>query len=227
MPIDKFFFLFDHGVVPAAAATAAPPGPAAPLALLHDPERVRLALSPLRRRLLARLASPASATELAGELGLSRQRVNYHLRALEAAGLVELVELRQRRGFVERVLRAGAAAYVVDPAVMGAGPPAAGATRARDRFAAEHLVGVAAATVRDVARMQSAADSVGSRLLTFTIEAEVAFGAPGDIERFTTEVADLVAGAVARFDRPGGRRYRVVVGGHPAPRDDPDEGGTT
>ena len=54
MPIDKFFFLFDHGVVPAAAATAAPPGPAAPLALLHDPERVRLALSPLRRRLLAR-----------------------------------------------------------------------------------------------------------------------------------------------------------------------------
>ena len=88
-------------------------------------------------------------------------------------------------------------------------------------------VGVAAATVRDVARMQSAADSVGSRLLTFTIEAEVAFGAPGDIERFTTEVADLVAGAVARFDRPGGRRYRVVVGGHPAPRDDPDQGGTT
>ena len=52
-------------------------------------------------------------------MDLGRQRVNYHLRELEKAGLVHLVEERQRRGCVERILAARADAFVVDPAVMG------------------------------------------------------------------------------------------------------------
>ena len=79
-----------------------------------------MALSPLRRSLLARLREPASAAQLAGELGVPRQKLNYHLRALETAGFLELVEERQRRGFVERVLAARAAAFIVDPQVDGA-----------------------------------------------------------------------------------------------------------
>src|SRR6266704_348815 len=71
---------------------------------LDEPDRVLTALSPLRRKLLNRLREPSSATQLAAALGLPRQRVNYHLRTLEAAGLVELVELRQRRGCVERIV---------------------------------------------------------------------------------------------------------------------------
>jgi beta-glucosidase len=65
--------------------------------------------------LLTRLRQPASATELADELSLGRQRVNYHLRALEAAGLLSLVEERQKRGCIERILLARAGAFVVDP----------------------------------------------------------------------------------------------------------------
>jgi DNA-binding transcriptional ArsR family regulator len=187
---------------------------AAPLALLQEPDRVRLALTPIRRRLLERLREPASAAALAPELEMSRQRVNYHLRALEDAGLVELVETRRRRGCVERVLASRADAFVVDPAVMGAAPVAA-----QDRFAAEHLVATAAGVVRDVARMQGAAESRGQRLLTFTIETEVRFAEPGDLERFTTALAAAVAGTAAEFDAPEGRSYRVVAGGHPAPQD--------
>ena len=98
---------------------------------------------------------------------MTRQQANYHLRVLEAAGLVELVETRQRRGCTERILRAVAGAFVVDPAVMQ--PP--GAVPSADRFAAEHLVATAAAVVRDVSRMQAAAGE--RRLLTFTIEADI------------------------------------------------------
>ena len=50
---------------------------------VDDPDRVRAALSPLRRELLRRLAQPASATELATAMELPRQKVNYHLRVLE------------------------------------------------------------------------------------------------------------------------------------------------
>src|SRR5262245_14421746 len=146
----------------------------APIAVLERPDDVRLALSPMRRTLLERLRTPSSATQLASELALGRQRVNYHLRALEGAGLIELLEERQRRGCVERVLVARARAFVVDPAVMAtpatSRPPRSEAPpAAQDRFAAEHLIGTAAAVVRDVGRMQARAHRQGARLLTFTI----------------------------------------------------------
>jgi DNA-binding transcriptional ArsR family regulator len=183
------------------------------LALLERPDQVLVALEPLRRELLARLAEPASATELAAALGLGRQKVGYHLKALEEAGLVTLVEERPRRGFTERVLQATASAYVVDPGVLSATPTA----HDLDRHAAERLVAVAADTVRDVTRMQSAAAARDERLLTFTVEADVAFDQPADLEAFTDALVGAVRTTAERFHHPGGRRYRVVVGGHPTP----------
>jgi DNA-binding transcriptional ArsR family regulator len=197
---------------------------AAPLALLEQPDHVRLALSPMRRRLLERLRTPRSATQLASELALGRQRINYHLRALERAGLIELVENRQRRGCVERILVARARAFIVDPAVMAGPSPVATASAtspaaAQDRFAAEHLIGTAADIVRDVGRMQARAHQQRTRLLTCTIDTEITFATPADLEHFASELAEFVARQAARLGSPDGRRYRVVVGAHPAPRD--------
>lgn len=187
----------------------------AAMQFVDDPTKLLAALSPLRRRLLAYLAEPASATEAAARLGLSRQQANYHVRVLERAGLVELVELRQRRGCTERVVQASADAFVVDPAVMSrASDPIA----VRDAYAAEHLVAVAGRVVRDVSRMQAAAGEQGKRLLTFTLETELGFAAPADVHRYTDALATAMAEVASRFTTTGGRRYRVVVGGHPAER---------
>jgi DNA-binding transcriptional ArsR family regulator len=183
------------------------------LRYVEEPEKVRMALSPIRRQLLDLLREPSSATQLAATLELPRQRVNYHLRELEKAGLIELVEERQRRGFTERILRASAATLVVDPAVMGRA-----FSTIQDQYAAEHLVDVAAGTVRDVARMQSKADVAGKRLLTFTLEAEVRFAEPGDVHRFTDALTAAIRQTVESFDTEGGRPYRLIAGGHPAPR---------
>jgi DNA-binding transcriptional ArsR family regulator len=63
---------------------------------IQPADRVFAALAdPNRRRLLAAVASsPATATELAGDLPISRQAVVKHLAALADAGLLE----RERRG---------------------------------------------------------------------------------------------------------------------------------
>ncbi len=191
----------------------------AAMQFVEDPMTLLAALTPLRRRLLAQLAEPASATEAATRLGLSRQQANYHVRVLERAGLVELVELRQRRGCTERVVRASADAFVVDPAVMSrATDPLA----VRDAHAAEHLVAVAGRTVRDVSRMQAAATERGKRLLTFTIETELRFAQPAKVHEFTDALAAAIAEVAQRFATSEGRRYRVVVGGHPAAADTSD-----
>ena len=188
------------------------------VALLERPETVRLALSPMRQQLLRRLHTPASATELAGEMQLARQKVNYHLRALEKAGLLSLVETRQKRGCTERVVVASARAFVIDPSLVEERTTSAGRGAAQDRFAAERLVAAASTIVRDVSRMQAKADQQRKRLLTFTVDTEVGFAAPDDVERFSTALAGAVARLAARFTAKGPvRRYSVVIAGHPAP----------
>lgn len=198
------------------------------VALLDRPDRLRLALAPIRRRLLERLREPASATELAAEMALGRQRVNYHLRELEKAGFLHVVGQRQRRGCVERILAARADAFVVDPSVMGPRRTLAISAAAQDRYSAEHLIDAAGSVVRDVARMRARAEQAGTRLLTFAIDTEVSFRTPGDLERFTTALASFVAREAAKVHSPdGGRRYRILLGGHPAPGTQPPSSGVS
>lgn len=182
-------------------------------ALVEDAAKARQAMTPLRLKLLALLREPGSAATLAAALELPRQKVGYHLHALEKAGLVVPAGERQRRGFTERLYVARAGSFVVDPAILGAMP----AVEKQDRFAAEHLVARSAETVREVTRMQAAAAEEGTRLLTFTIEADVGFAAPQDVEAFAERLTAMVAGLAEEFQPAGeGRRYRLLIGGHPA-----------
>jgi len=66
--------------------------------VIDDPGAATVALEPVRSLLLSELATPASAATLASRVGLGRQKVNYHLRALEANGLVRLAEKRKVAG---------------------------------------------------------------------------------------------------------------------------------
>ena len=72
------------------------------VAVIEDPVAAQVSLDPMRARLLAALSEPGSATTLAAQVGLARQKVNYHLRALEQHGLVELVEERRKGNVTER-----------------------------------------------------------------------------------------------------------------------------
>lgn len=182
-------------------------------------ERLRGGLSPLRRQVLEALREPGSAVTLAPALGETRQNLNYHLRELEKAGLVELVEERSRRGFKERVVRATARAVLVDPEVAGDLDAAT-----QDRFAADMLIATAARTVGHVAEMREQAQARGKRLLTFAIEADIGLETPADLERFANELADRIAELAARYDTPRARRrFRLIAGAHPAPK--PEEKG--
>ena len=187
------------------------------MTMVEDAATARLALSPLRRRLLTRLRTPASAAALSEEFDMPRQKIGYHLRMLEKAGLLAEAGSRRRRGFTERMLETRSDALIVDPMILSpADPDAAGK---QDRFAAGHLVRTAAGIVRDVSRMRAAAEAEGSRLLTFTVEADIAFAMPADIERFTARLAEALAGIAADFAPTGeGRAYRVTIAGHPAAR---------
>ena len=187
--------------------------------VIEDPAAAAAALEPFRARLLAELAQPGSASTLAVRVGLPRQHVNYHLRTLEAHGLVHLVREQPRRGLTERVMQASAAAYVVSPGALG--QAAADPERTADRLSAGYLVALAARVVREVGDLVRRADVAGKRLATLSLDTQVRFRSAADRARFTRELADTVAGLVARYhdaDGPGGRAYRLIVAAHPLPQ---------
>ena len=188
------------------------------VALVSDAANARAALTPLRRELLERLREPNSASTLAGQLAIPRQKLAYHLRVLEEAGLVRLAEERQRRGFIERVMVACADTFVLDPALVQS--TTKHAVTVQDRHASEHLVTTASALVRDVARMREAADREGKRLLTLTVETELTFETPADFDAFSEQLSDVITALAKRYAsspvRKGGRRYRLVAAAHPA-----------
>ena len=175
----------------------------------------RVALSPLRRQLLARLTEPMSAAGLGEALDLPRQQVRHHLKVLETAGLIVEVGARRKRGFSETLYLARARSLLIDPMLVGDHAPAA--VDAQDQHSAEHLVRTAARMVHEVGRMRGEAEREGSRLLTVTVEADVGFASPAEYDAFTQQLAQAVAELAKAYPADGARRrYRLTAAGHPA-----------
>jgi len=183
--------------------------------VIEEPAAAVAALDPVRARLLAELREPASAAALAARIGLSRQKVNYHLRALEAHGLVREESRRQWGGLTERLLVATAASYVVSPAALG--ESASDPRRSADRLSARYLVALAARVVREVGEQARRADAAGKTLPTLAIDTEIGFRSPEDRAAFAGELAATVTAMASRYHHDDGRPHRVLVASHPVP----------
>ncbi len=193
--------------------------------LVSGPEQAATLLHPLRLQLLQELRSPDSASGLARRLDLPRQKVNYHLRELEKEKLVEAVEERRKGNCVERILRASAQYYLINPAATGAlstDPEAMG-----DRFSSGYLVAVAAKAIRQVATLRKRAAAAKKRLATMTLETEVRFASAEDRRLFFAELTKEIARLTTKYDDPaskGGRRFRLFMGSYPSVKESQAKG---
>ena len=186
------------------------------IAVIEDPAAAEISLNPVRTRLLAELAQPASATTLAARVGLARQKVNYHLRALERHGLVELVEERRKGNMNERLMQATAVSYVISPSALALVQP--DPSRSPDRLSAFWLLALAARLVRDVGALIAGGSLARQRIATFALHAEVRFATAADRAAFSEELASSVAGLVAKYHdatAERGRQHSVLVAIHP------------
>jgi len=184
--------------------------------VIEDPAAATVALEPIRSRLLSEMAMPASAATLAARVGLARQKVNYHLNALEAHGLVRLAQERKWGGLTERLLVATAASYVVSPGALG--PIAADPSREIDRLSASYLIALGARVVREVGDLVRRATDTGKRLATLAVDAEVRFRSATERAAFSSELTEAVTKLVSKYhdeSAPGGRLHRLVIVAHP------------
>ena len=187
--------------------------------VIEDPAAATVALEPTRSRLLAELSAPASAATLAARVGLARQKVNYHLNALEEHGLVQLAEKRKWGGLTERLLVASAASYVVSPSALGLA--AADPGKEIDRLSASYLIALGARVIREVGDLVQRARTTGKRLATLGIDTEVRFRTASDRAAFSAELTEAITKLVSKYHdphAPGGRAHRLLVVSHPLPK---------
>jgi DNA-binding transcriptional ArsR family regulator len=189
------------------------------IAVISDPAAAAITLDPVRARLLAALERPGSASSLAGQIGLPRQKVNYHLRTLEDYGLIELVAERKKGNVVERVLQATAASYVISPTALADVAP--DPNRAPNQLSARWLLALGARLIRELGDLVAGADRAGKPLATYGIDADIRFATAADRAAFATELGHLVKTLVAKYhseSAPRGRPHRLIVALHPTPK---------
>ncbi|WP_141946574.1 winged helix-turn-helix domain-containing protein [Pseudarthrobacter enclensis] len=188
------------------------------IAVIEDPAAAEVTLDPIRTRILRELVQPASATQLAVRVGLPRQKVNYHLKALERHGLVELVEERRKGNVTERVLQATAASYLISPAALAAVSP--DPRRFADRFSAFWLLALAGRMVQEVGKLIAGAAAARQKLATFAIDGDITFRTAADRAAFAEELGVEITRLVDKYHdgvpSAGARRHRLVVALHPA-----------
>jgi len=190
--------------------------------VIDDPAAATVALEPVRSRLLSESAEPASAATLAARLGIARQKINYHLRALESHDLVRVAEKRQWGGLTERLMIATAASYVVSPGAMGPVAVATDSSRQLDRLSASYLIALAARVIREVSTLLRRSKDLDKRLATLSLDTEIRFRSAADRAAFTNDLTKAITTLAARYHdeaAPGGRSHRLVVVAHPLPRE--------
>ena len=183
--------------------------------MIEDPETAEVSLDPVRSRILAELAEPGSAASLAERVGLPRQNVNYHLRALEEHGLVEVVEERKKGNMTERVLQATALSYVISPVAMNGVEPDPSRARSplgplADRRCLQARPRRRRARGRRVEGPQAPRDVRDGRRDPVRLASDRA--------AFAEELAAAVTSLVSKYhdeNAPRGRDHRVVVAVHP------------
>ncbi len=186
--------------------------------VIEDAAAAEASLDPIRTRILQELGTPGSATQLAVKVGLPRQKVNYHLKALERHGLVELVEERRKGNVTERVLQATASSYLISPSALASVSP--DPRRFADRFSAFWLLALAGRMVQEMGKLIAGAAAARQKLATFAIDGEITFRTAAERAAFAEELGVAVTQLVDKYHdgdaSSRGRQHRLVVALHPA-----------
>ncbi len=191
---------------------------------IDDVARAGALLKPLRVELLRRMSEPRTCPELGQELGETPQKIYYHVKVLEKAGLVEKVSERRVGGIVEGQYQASARSYWMSPRLVG---QIGGAGSARDQLSLGYILGIAEQLQADIGKLSR---RVGEDTPSLGLSAEIYLEDGDRRAAFLEEVRDAVQsiaekyGAVTGVERDPGA-YRLMIACYPSPDARQEHGG--
>ncbi len=182
---------------------------------IEEVEQASALLKPLRIALLRQLDRPRTCAELGAHFGETPQKIYYHVKALEQAGLVEKVSERRVRGTVEGSYRATARSYWLAPGLVG---QIGGARTARDQTSLRFLLSLAEEVQDDIGRLGR---QVGRDIPSLGLSARIELPDGERRAAFLRDVQrlfeDLARAYGAREVQPdaGGAGFRLVLACYP------------
>jgi DNA-binding transcriptional ArsR family regulator len=188
--------------------------------LVRDASRLGALAHPIRVQILEALREPGSAATVARSIGQPRQKVNYHLKELETAGLIEPVGERRVGNFVESLYRAVARTFLVSPEVTWADG------RRSETLGRQHslqtLVLLGERLQRDAAMLLDRATFDGEEIASASVVAEAHFADEADREAFLGEYLRMTADLLKKYGAKEGTAYRVVLAAYPEAEGGPE-----
>ncbi len=179
-------------------------------------------LQPLRLEILQLAREPASASEISQKLGLSRQRVNYHVRILARSGFLQRAGRRRRRNMIEQRYVASARAFLLSPELLGG--VGADWRRVEDTAGAGYLLALNCQMGSDLVRVCRESGRTGERASALSLKSQFRFESSEQRERFERALEKAVVRVVTDHTSPNlkpdgspgpGSPYRLVLGCYP------------
>jgi DNA-binding transcriptional ArsR family regulator len=185
--------------------------------IVDDLDEVQALTHPLRLAVLGALREPDSAAGVARAIRQSRQLVNYHLKELDRAGLVERAGERRKGNFVEQLYRAVAQSFSVSPRLAWSGPERHRALG--DQVSLDHLVAMGERLQRDASELLDRAAFDGEEIPSASVTTDVRFASEDQRTAFLREYVDAVTKLARKHGSRRGTSYRVLFATYPDPEE--------
>jgi DNA-binding transcriptional ArsR family regulator len=181
---------------------------------IEDVEQAVALLKPIRIEILKRMDHPVTCPDLADWFGESAQKIYYHVKALEKAGLVEKVEERRVRGVVEGYYQARARSYWLAPQLVG---QIGGEAISQDQISLRVLLSLAEEMHSEIGKLGQQAEA-GQDVPSLSLSAHVHLPDAGRRNEFLREVQTFFQHLATRYGLPeddigitDGQGFRLVL----------------
>lgn len=188
-------------------------------ARIEDAATARELLHPMRARILARLRSPASATEVARALGLPAARVNHHVRRLRKAGLVRRAGSRRVRNLTEVLYVSIARTFVIAEGLTPGGDERRRLRATAAGRSLRNLIAVGERIAADSLGLLDDAATSERDVSTFATSLDLAFADAGARGAFLADLLEAVRLLSEKYGAQPGvepdEQYRAVIACYP------------
>jgi DNA-binding transcriptional ArsR family regulator len=182
-------------------------------------EQAATLLHPLRMDLLQRMDEPRTCPELAEIFDTTPQKIYYHVKALQNAGLIEKVEERRVRGAVEGYYQAKARSYWLAPHLVG---QIGGGRAAQDQTSLRFLLNLAEEVHDDIGRLGQKSEA-GSNVPSLGMSAHIYLPDGERRAEFLNDVQETFQALATKYGIPPdemdadliGRAFRLILACYP------------
>jgi DNA-binding transcriptional ArsR family regulator len=165
---------------------------------IEDVDKAMALLKPIRLEILKRLDEPRTCPELADFFDETPQKVYYHVKALENAGLVDKVSERRVRGAVEGSYQASARAYWLAPKLVG---QIGGSKAAQDQLSLRILLDLAGEVHDDIGKLGNRS-AVGADVPSLSLSAHIHLPNANRRAEFLQELQEVFKQLARKYGLP-------------------------